>query len=103
MVYGRGTRPALSKRLAGKTVPAPGAVLRSGMSRGNPAGLAAVSAGRAFLARHRLNVGVVQRGCRPEAVEHDSDRARVTARADAGPFPAGKIWASCRAECAHPD
>jgi len=65
--------------------------------------LAVIPAGRSFFPRHGLDVGAVQRGCRPEAVEHDADRAAITARANNDPFPAGEIWASRRAERAHPD
>src|SRR6185312_7562824 len=70
---------------------------------GNPAKLAAVPAGRTFLPGHRLDVAAVQRGWRPEAVEHDADGAAIAARANDDPFPAGEIWASHRAEGAHPD
>ena len=40
----------------------------------------------------------MQRGCRPEAVEEDADGAAITARANDGPFLAGEIWTSRRAE-----
>ena len=70
---------------------------------GNPVKLAAVLAGSAFLLGYRLDVGAMQRGCRPEAVEDDADGAAITARANDGPFLAGEIWTSHRAECAHPD
>ena len=96
-------RPAHSKRLAGKTVPAPGDCFAICRFVPNPAKLAAVPAGGAFFPGHGLDVGAVQRGCRPEAVEHDADGAAIAARADDDPFPAGEIWASHRSECAHPD
>ena len=69
----------------------------------NPAKLAAIPAGGAFFPGHGLDVGAVQRGCRPEAVEHDADGAAIAARANDDPFPAGEIGASHRSECAHPD
>ena len=94
--------PSPSKRLEGKTVPHPRLFSLRNFP-GNPAKLAAVPAGRTFLPGHRLDVAVVQRGCRPEAVEQDADRAAIAARANDDPFPAGEIWASRRAEYAHPD
>ena len=94
--------PSMSKRLAGKTVPAPGLFSFRNFP-GNPARLAAVPAGRAFFPGHGFEVGAMQRGCRPEAVEHDADGAAIAARANDDPFPAGEIWASRRAERAHPD
>jgi hypothetical protein len=69
----------------------------------NPAQLAAIRAGRTFLAGHRLDVGAVQRGWRPEAVKQDADGAAIAACANDDPFPAGEIWASRRSERAHPD
>ena len=65
--------------------------------------LAAVPAGRAIFPGHGFEVGAVQRGCRPKAVEHDADGAAIAAHADDDPFPAGEIWAPRRSECAHPD
>jgi hypothetical protein len=108
MTSGRAQARPPSKRLARKTVPDPGGRFHPGCFArrnfpGNPAKLAAVPAGRRFFPRHGLDVGAVQRGCRPEAVEHDADRAAITARANNDPFPAGEIWASHRAERAHPD
>src|SRR4051794_27136781 len=57
----------------------------------------------AFFVSHGLDVADMQRGCRPEAVEDDADGAAIAARTNDGPFPADEIWASHRAECAHPD
>jgi len=91
-----------NKRLESRTVPHPGLFSLRNFP-GNPAKLAAVPAGRTFLPGHWLDVGIVQRGCRPEAVELDADGAAIAARANDDPFPAGEIWASRSAEYGHPD
>ena len=58
----------------------------------NPAKLAAIPAGGAFFPGHGLDVGAVQRGCRPEAVELDADGAAIAARANDDPLPCRRDW-----------
>lgn len=93
----------VSKRLAGKTVPGPGGCLRCGIPWEIRSNQRAIPTGRTFFSGDGLDVGAVQRGGRPEAVEHDADRAAIAAGANDDPFPAGEIRASHRAERAHPD
>jgi hypothetical protein len=68
----------------------------------NAVRLSVLPGGSAFPG-HGFDVGAVQRGRRPEAVEHDANGAAIATRANDDPFPAGKIRASHRPECSHPD
>jgi len=96
------TRPIPKQTFGRQDRSSPGAVFVQEFPR-NPVKLVAVPARGAFFLGHGLDVGAMQRGCRPEAVEDDADGAAIAARANDGPFPAGEIWASQRAECGQPD